>query len=44
MQVLVLVREMKLLKLGRIALDGTKIDGPAAKKPQTRCFRTFTSL
>jgi transposase len=30
-QVLVLAREMKLLKLGHIALDGTKIDANASK-------------
>ena len=30
-QVLVLVREMKLLKLGHIALDGTKIEANASK-------------
>jgi transposase len=31
LQVLVLAREMKLLKLGHIALDGTKIDANASK-------------
>lgn len=31
MQVLVLAREMKLLKLGHIALDGTKINANASK-------------